>query len=201
MCQRHAKVDFRVTSSPPPALYCSPRSRAASPGKVYSSSSFSTMAVAVFISGFLLGFLALALAEGAALLWAVRALRRRGPRPPSPPPEAAAAELSGDRTVTEKQVSLLIFNLCTFFSYRFAYLFLLHCNWKQKWESCRRAHSLCRVETRLCGISQIFVIEFLLVIVNFTLLYLLCVGYSVQFSGNYISSILVLNLCMLSVGY
>jgi hypothetical protein len=72
------------------------------------------MAVAVFLLGFLLGLLALALAEGAALLWAVRALRRRGPRPPSPAPEAAVAELSGDRTVTEKQVSLLVFNMCTF---------------------------------------------------------------------------------------
>uniref|UniRef100_A0A8R7QRJ5 SMP-LTD domain-containing protein n=1 Tax=Triticum urartu TaxID=4572 RepID=A0A8R7QRJ5_TRIUA len=61
------------------------------------------MAVAIFLSGFLLGLLALALAEGAALLWAVRALRRRGPRPP-PPPEAAAAELSGDRPFpAEKQ--------------------------------------------------------------------------------------------------
>ncbi|KAK1610195.1 hypothetical protein QYE76_033868 [Lolium multiflorum] len=62
------------------------------------------MAVVIFLSGFLLGLLALALAEGAALLWAVRALRRGRPRPPSPPPEAAAAVLSGDRPVpTEKQ--------------------------------------------------------------------------------------------------
>lgn len=44
-----------------------------------------------FLLGFLLGLLALAVAQGAALLWAIRSLRRRGA------PPAAAAELAGDR--------------------------------------------------------------------------------------------------------
>ncbi|RLM55376.1 testis-expressed sequence 2 protein-like isoform X1 [Panicum miliaceum] len=52
------------------------------------------MAVALLLLGFLLGVLSLAIAEGAALLWAMRSLRRR-PSPPSrdhvhpppPPPE------------------------------------------------------------------------------------------------------------------
>lgn len=44
-----------------------------------------------FLLGFLLGLLALAVAQGAALLWAIRSVRRRGA------PPAAAAELAGDR--------------------------------------------------------------------------------------------------------
>lgn len=52
-----------------------------------------------FLLGFLLGLLALAVAQGAALLWAIRSLRRRGA------PPAAAAELAGDRPFPcEKQV-------------------------------------------------------------------------------------------------
>ncbi|XP_010239258.1 testis-expressed protein 2 [Brachypodium distachyon] len=59
-------------------------------------------AVAVFLSGFLLGLLFLSLAEGAALVWALRTLRRRGPRPPEA--ATAAVQLSGDRPLTtEKQ--------------------------------------------------------------------------------------------------
>jgi hypothetical protein len=102
------------------------------------------MAVVIFLSGFLLGLLALALAEGAALLWAVRALRRGRPRPPSPPPEAAAAELSGDRPVpTEKQVRLLVLTLCTFLFLPISLSSLLalqlEAKKKKKRESCRRA--------------------------------------------------------------
>uniref|UniRef100_A0ACD5Z910 Uncharacterized protein n=1 Tax=Avena sativa TaxID=4498 RepID=A0ACD5Z910_AVESA len=61
------------------------------------------MAVAIFLAGFLLGLIALALAEGAALLCALRALRRRGPRPPPPTPP----ELPGGRPYpSDKQGSL-----------------------------------------------------------------------------------------------
>jgi hypothetical protein len=71
--------------------------------------------VAIFLSGFLLGLLALALAEGAALLWAVRTLRRPGP---SPPPAPTPPEPAGVRPCPthEKQVSLLVSTPCSFLS-------------------------------------------------------------------------------------
>jgi hypothetical protein len=121
------------------------------------------MAVVIFLSGFLLGLLALALAEGAAIVWAVRALRRGRPRPPSPPPEAAAAELSGDRPIpTEKQVRLLVFTLCTFLFFPIFLSSLLALQLEAKnGEVAGELYSVCRVETRPCGICKIFVVEFL----------------------------------------
>ena len=141
------------------------------------------MAVAVFLAGFLLGLLAFALAEGAALLWALRALRRGGPKPP-PPEVAAAGDLSGDRPLsTEKQVRILLFFPASQFATgSITIMGKLH-----------KSSFLYRVPAHLgnqnCGISQIVGIEFLLMIAS-----VICSSL-VVFREVISSSVIVSSLC------